>query len=85
MFVQPAADLTTLRIEGLDKQGSCAAMTLAISNAGINMRGVSSMSAGKNFVAYIGLDSKADAEAAAKILKKFDSPKLSPKRKLART
>jgi len=84
LFVQPAEDLSTLRVEGLDKQGSCAAMTLAIANAGINMRGVSSMSCGRNFVGYIGLDSAADADAAVKILKKFDAPKLSPKRKLAR-
>jgi hypothetical protein len=81
--VLPAEGLTTLRVEGPDTPGSCSRMVSAIADAGVNMRGVSSMSAGKSFVAYIGLDSDADAQTVAKVLKKL-STKSTRKRKLAR-
>jgi hypothetical protein len=81
----PAEELTTLRVEGLDTPGSGSRIMNAIADAGINMRGVSSMSAGKNFVAYIGLDSDADAETVTKILKKLGTGKGAAKRKLVRT
>jgi hypothetical protein len=35
------------------------------------MRGVSSMTAGKNFVAYVGLDSAKDADIVTRVLKKL--------------
>jgi hypothetical protein len=79
----PAEELTTLRVEGLDTPGSGSRMVNAIADAGVNMRGLSSMSAGKNFVAYIGLDSKADADTVIKVLKKLSTSK--GKRKLVRT
>jgi len=81
----PAEELTTLRVEGLDTPGSCSRMVSAIADAGVNMRGVSSMSAGKNFVAYIGLDSDADAATVTKVLKKLGSAKAAGKKKLARS
>lgn len=80
----PAEELTTLRVEGPDTPGSCSRMVSAIADAGINMRGVSSMSAGRNFVAYVGLDSLADAATVTKILKKFGASKGATKRKLVR-
>jgi len=45
------------------------------------MRGVSSMTAGKNFVAYIGLDSGEDADTAIKALKKVKLTKTAAKKK----
>ena len=81
----PAEGLTTLRVEGPDTPGSCYRMVNAIAQAGINMRGVSSMSAGKNFVAFIGLDSGEDAEKAIKVLTKANGKKpAGKKKKLAR-
>ena len=82
--VLPAEGLTTLRVEGPDSPGSCARMVAAIAQAGINMRGVSSMTAGKNFVAYIGLDSPEDADKAIQALKSAKTKKPAPKKKLAR-
>ena len=66
--MEPAEALTTLRVEGPDTPGSCARLANVIAQAGVNMRGVSSMTAGKNFVAYIGLDSAADVATVMKIL-----------------
>jgi len=79
--VLPAEGLTTLRVEGPDTQGSCSRMIGAIAEAGVNMRGVSSMTAGKNFVAYIGLDSGEDADTAIKALKKVKLTKTAAKKK----
>ena len=80
--MEPAEGLTTLRVEGLDTPGSCARLSTAIAQAGVNMRGLSSMSAGKNFVAYIGLDSEADAATVIKIL---GAGKKSAKKKRVRS
>lgn len=41
---------------------------------GINIRGVSAMTLGRNFVAYIGFDSAADATKAAKAIQSVDRP-----------
>ncbi len=80
--MEPAEGLTTLRVEGPDTQGSCARMVRAIADAGVSMRGVSSMTAGRNFVAYVGLDSAKDAEIVTRVLKKLKTG--APGRKLAR-
>lgn len=64
-----AEDLATLRVEGADKPGLGSKITGAIADAGINMRGLSAMTCGKNFVAYIGFDTGADADRAAAALK----------------
>jgi hypothetical protein len=69
--MEPAEGLTTLRVEGPDTQGSCSRMVRAIADAGVSMRGVSSMTARKNFVAYVGLDSAKDAEVVIRVLKKL--------------
>ena len=82
--MEPAEALTTLRVEGPDTPGSGARIANAIADAGVNMRGVSSMSAGKNFVAYIGLDSAADAATVTKVLKKLGNAKKSARRKMVR-
>jgi hypothetical protein len=44
-------------------------MTRAMADAGVNVRGVSAAVVGNKFVAYIGLDSEADADRAMRALK----------------
>jgi hypothetical protein len=65
----PAANLGTLRIEGSDRSGLGAEITQAIAAAGINLRGVTAVTAGRNFVAYFGFDTDTDADAAAQALR----------------
>ena len=67
--LQHANKMGTLRVEGTDARGMGAKMTRAMADAGINVRGVSAAVIGGKFVAYIGLDSDADADRAARALK----------------
>src|SRR5687767_10213301 len=69
--LSPAADIATLRVEGPDQPGVGAAMMEALAAAGINVRGVSAVALGRSAVCYIGLDSVADADAAANALKRL--------------
>ena len=64
-----ASNVPTLRVEGADRPGLGSRITRAIADAGVNVRGVSAAVIGNKFVAYIGLDSNADAESAARALK----------------
>jgi hypothetical protein len=64
-----AANIATLRIEGGDKPGLGSKITRAIADAGVNIRGVSAMTLGGKFVAYIGFDNAQDADRAAKAIK----------------
>jgi hypothetical protein len=66
----PATDLATLRLEGPNKAGQGHKVMQAIAAAGINVRGVSGCSIGNKAVAYIGFDSKADADKAVKAVRK---------------
>ena len=59
----------SLRIEGPDKAGMGARITEALAAGGINLRGLSAAGIGKRFVAYLALDSAADAAKAIRILK----------------
>ena len=63
------AGMGTLRVEGADRRGLGGKIARAIADAGVNVRGVSAAVIGSKFVAYIGLDSDADATTAAKALK----------------
>jgi hypothetical protein len=45
-------------------------MTRALADAGINLRGVSGAALGRRSVTYFGFDSGADADTAARVLKK---------------
>lgn len=82
--LEPTEEMATLRVEGTDKAGFGARMTRAIADAGVNMRGLSTMTCGKNFVCYIGLDSDADADKAARAIKSMAGSNGARKRKLAR-
>ena len=64
-----ADDLATLRVEGSDAPGLGARITEALAAAGINLRGVSAAVVGRNFVAYVGLDNRADAQSAMAALR----------------
>jgi hypothetical protein len=64
-----ATNIGTLRVEGPDKPGMGWKIMDKIAAAGVNVRGVSAAVIGNKFVAYIGLDSQADADRAAKSLK----------------
>jgi hypothetical protein len=63
------ADMGTLRIEGPDRPGLGSRITRAIADAGINMRGLTAAVLGGNFVCYIGFDTPADADRAARAIK----------------
>jgi len=63
--------LHSIRIEGADKPGLCAAITRALSATGINLRGLSAAALGRKFVGYLAVDTLADATNAATILKKL--------------
>jgi len=67
--LEKAAGLRSVRITGPDRPGLGAAMTEAIGNAGINMRGLSAAAVGDHCVTYLAFDTNADAAKAMKILK----------------
>ena len=62
--------LHTVRVMGRDKPGIGAELTAKLADAGINLRGLSASAIGPQFVAYIGLDSLADADRAIDVLRK---------------
>lgn len=64
-----ATNLHALRVEGADKAGLGASMTAKLATAGINLRGLSSISMGKKFVLYLAVDSAEDLAKAMKALK----------------
>ena len=63
--------LHSLRIEGPDQAGLGARLTRKLADAGINLRGLSAAAIGNRFVCYLALDSDADADKAADLLKMF--------------
>jgi predicted amino acid-binding ACT domain protein len=63
--------LHSVRIEGTDKPGLGAKMTKALSDAGINLRGLSAAAIGTKFVCYLALDTAEDARKATDILRKL--------------
>ena len=62
--------LHSLRVEGPDKAGLGAKITNAISEAGINLRGLSAAALGRRAVSYLAFDSAADADRAVSVLRK---------------
>ena len=65
-----ALDITALRVEGGNTAGSAARMMRALAEEGISFRGLSAAAVGTRFVGYVAFDNAADAERAAKALKK---------------
>ena len=62
--------LHSLRVEGADKPGLGAELTVKRADAGINLRGLSAAVVGTRFILYIAFDSAEDAEKAMGILRK---------------
>ena len=60
--------LHTVRVEGADKPGQGAKITMALAEAGINLRGFSAAAIGKKFVAHVAVDTTATATKAMKLL-----------------
>ena len=60
--------LHCVRLMGGDRPGIAAALTQKLADGGINLRGFSASVIGKQFVAYVGLDSLDDANKAMDIL-----------------
>lgn len=60
--------LHSVKVMGRDSAGMGARLTHAIANSGINLRGFSAASLGGQFVAYVAVDSEADADKVAKVL-----------------
>ena len=65
-----APDIAALRVEGGNKAGSAARITRALADAGISFRGLSAAAIGTKFVGYVAFDTAADAERAARVLRK---------------
>jgi hypothetical protein len=62
------SELTALRVEGTDKPGECHRMIRRLSDAGVNLRGVSAAVLGNKFVTCLAFDNDADATKAARLL-----------------
>ena len=62
--------LHSVRVTGVDRPGVAAALTQKLADSGINLRGFSASVIGKQFVAYVAVDSMDDANRAIGILEK---------------
>ena len=69
-FLRPGS-LHSVRIEGTDQAGLGAKMSGALSEAGINLRGLSAAAIGTKFVCYLALDTAEDARKATNTLEKL--------------
>lgn len=61
----------SVRIEGGDKPGLGSKIARALSDAGINFRGMSALVIGRKFVSFLALDSAEDQAKAIAALKKL--------------
>jgi hypothetical protein len=61
--------LHSVRVIGPDRPGVAAELTEKLADAGINLRGFSASVIGKQFAAYVAVDSLADANKAVEILR----------------
>lgn len=62
--------LHCVRIMGPDRPGIAAQLSQQLAEGGINLRGFAASVIGRQFVAYVGLDSLKDATKAMEILEK---------------
>jgi len=63
--------LFAVKVEGADKAGLGAAMTCALAEAGVNLRGLSASVIGRKFVLWLALDNAKDASKTVRVLKKL--------------
>ena|SRR2546427_7904192 len=66
-----AEGIHTVRVEGVDKPGTTAAIARALAGAGISFRALSATAVGRTFVGFLALDSAEDAAKAVGVLKKL--------------
>jgi len=64
-------NIHSVRIEGGDKPGLGAKIARALSDAGINTRGMSAIAIGRKFVSFVAVDSADDQAKAIAALKKL--------------
>jgi hypothetical protein len=64
-------NIHSVRIEGGDKPGLGSKIARALSDAGINFRGMSGVAIGSKFVSFVALDSADDQAKAIAALKKL--------------
>jgi prephenate dehydratase len=62
--------LHSVRVLGRDRPGIAADLLARVADWGINLRGFSASTVGGQFVAYVAVDSKHDAERVEEILKR---------------
>jgi hypothetical protein len=62
--------LHSVRITGRDRPGIAAELTQKLADGRINLRGFSASAIGKQFVAYVAVDTASDANKAIEILEK---------------
>jgi hypothetical protein len=63
--------LHSVRVMGPDKPGVAAEITQALADAGINLRGFSAAVIGNQFIAYVAVDSRRDADRVEQVLNKL--------------
>jgi hypothetical protein len=63
-----AQSLHCVRVQGEDRPGVAAELTSRLAEAGLNLRGFSASVIGRQFVAYVAVDSSADAAKAMEVL-----------------
>jgi hypothetical protein len=61
--------LASLRVEGRDRKGLGAMVTATLAEKGVNLRALSAAVVGGTLIAYLALDSTADANKAARALR----------------
>lgn len=66
-----AQRISTLKIEGDNLPGAGAKIARAVGGAGVSMRGTTASVIGRKFVCYLGFDSGADADKAARALRRI--------------
>jgi len=62
--------LHSIRVMGPDQPGVAAELTQKLAEGGVNLRGFSASVIGRQFVAYVAVDTQADADKAKEILEK---------------
>jgi predicted amino acid-binding ACT domain protein len=58
----------SVRVMGRDRPGIAAMVALKIAEAGISLRGFSAVVVGTQFVAYLAVDSREDADRTIRVL-----------------
>lgn len=61
--------LHSVRVMGRDRPGIAAELTQKLADGGLNLRGFSASVIGPQFIAYVAVDSRQDADRAIEILK----------------